>query len=80
MAGVAQGKLSRRLRKRIRQMKQAEQDTAVWRTGHAADRANIQQQTVLSNWRGRSSTWKIKEEALRMNEVDKTIGGGHRLK
>ena len=41
MAGVAQGKLNRRLRKRIRQMKQAEQGTAVWRTGHAADRANI---------------------------------------
>ena len=48
--------------------------------GHAADRANIQKQTVQNDWRGLSCTRKIKEEALQKNEVDKTGRGGHRMK
>ena len=36
--------------------------SATWRTGHAADRATFQKQTVRSYWRGLSSTQKIKEE------------------
>ena len=35
---------------------------ANWRTGHAADRANIKKQTVWSDWRGKISTCKIEEE------------------
>ena len=36
-------------------------------TGHAADRANTQKQTVRSNWRGRSRTRKIEDEASQKN-------------
>ena len=54
--------------------------SAILRTGHAANRANIQKQTVQSHWRGRSSTGKIKEEASQKNESDETGRGGHRLK
>ena len=54
--------------------------SAIWRTGHAADRANIQKQTVRSDWRGRSSTQKIEEEVSQTNEADETGRGGHRLK
>ena len=58
-----------RLPKRIRQMKPAGGGTGgqyycppVWRTGHAADRANIQKQTVRSNWRGWSRTLKLENQ------------------
>ena len=54
--------------------------SAICRTGHAADRANIQKQTVRSDWRGRSRTQKIEEEASQTNEADETGRGGHRLK
>ena len=53
---------------------------AKWRTGHAADRANINKKTVLSDWRGRSSTRKIKEEASQKNQADETGRGGHIVK
>ena len=54
--------------------------SAIWRTGHAANRANIQleKQMVLSYWHGRSSTLKIEEEALQKNQVDETSRGRHR--
>ena len=51
--------------------------SAIWRTGHAADRANIQKQTVLGDWRGRSRTRKIEEEASQKNQADETGRGGH---
>ena len=53
--------------------------SAIWRTGHAADRAKIQKQTVLSDGRGRSRTQNIEEEAPQMNVADETSRGGHRL-
>ena len=52
--------------------------SAIWRTGHAADRANIQKQTVRSDGRGRSRTQKIEEEAPQMNEADEIGRGGRR--
>ena len=54
---------------------------AIQRTGHAADRANIQKQTVQSDWRGRSrcsSTRKIEEEASQKNQADESSRGRHR--
>ena len=38
---------------------------AIWRTGHAADRANFQKQTVRSVWRGRSRTRKSGRRLLK---------------
>ena len=38
--------------------------------GHAADKGDIQKQTVRSDWCGQSSTQKMEEEALQKNEAD----------
>ena len=53
--------------------------SAIWRTCHAADRANIQTQTVQSDWRGQSRSWKIEEEVSQKNQADETGWGGHRV-
>ena len=52
---------------------------ATWRTGYAADIANIQKQTVRSDWRGRSRTWKIEEEVSQnlKNQADETGRRGY---
>ena len=50
--------------------------SAIWRTGHAANRANIQKQTVLGYWRDQSRTRKIEEEALQKNQADEQAKEG----
>ena len=50
---------------------------AIWRTGYAADRADIRKQTVRSDWRGRSRTRKIEEEVSQKSEADETGQGPH---
>ena len=50
---------------------------AIRRTGHAADRASIQKQIVLSYCQGRSRTRKIEEEALQKNYANETGRWGH---
>ena len=54
--------------------------SALWRTGHAAVRANIQNQTVQSDCCGWSSIWKIEEEALQKNQAHETCKGGNKVK
>ena len=77
---------TRKIEKKASQKNQAHETgrgqhkSAIWRMGHAADRANIQKQTVLSDWCGRSSTRKIQEEASQKNQAHETSRGGHRVK
>ena len=52
--------------------------SAIWRTGDVADRANFQNQTVQRDWRGLSSTRKIKKEALQKKQAHETGRGRHR--
>ena len=52
----------------------------ICRTGHAADRANIETQTVLCYYYGLISTLQIEEEASQKNLVDETGRNGHRGK
>ena len=58
-----------RLHKELGETGRWEQMRAIWRTalGHAADWANTQKQTVLTDWRGQSSTRKIDEEVPQKN-------------
>ena len=59
------------------------QRSAIWKTNHAADRGNVQIQTVRSDWRGQNSTRKIEDEASQTNRAVKPAAagrGGHRVK
>ena len=50
--------------------------SAIWWTDHEADRANIQKQTDLGDWRDQSSTRKIEEEASHKNQADEPAKEG----
>ena len=74
---------TRKIHKEASQKSQADETSqgrhrsAIWRTGQAADRANIQKQT-RDDWRGRSRTRKIQEEASQKSQADETGLGLHR--
>ena len=87
VAGVAHGKSSMRLCKRKRRMKPAWDGSGARYGGRAMrpiDRANIQKQTVRSDWRGRSRTNGKSRRSLRkrslFHRADETGWEGHGVK